>query len=92
MGQSTLLKPAWAPTGSTRRRRHHPRQPSQTLNYAALLRCGQTLDPVFTHQYLAPVGTHGKTRTLVFAKEAALLHGIQHVHCYSNGKLTNKCC
>ena len=36
MGQSTLLKPAWAPTGSTRRRRHHPRQPSQTLNYAAL--------------------------------------------------------
>ena len=28
--------PAWAPTGSTRRHRHHHRQPSQTLNYAAL--------------------------------------------------------
>jgi len=34
----------------------------------------------------------GRQGPLVFAKEAALLHGIQHVHCYSNGKLTNKCC
>ena len=28
--------PAWAPTGSTRRHRRQPRQPHQTLNYAAL--------------------------------------------------------
>jgi hypothetical protein len=28
--------PGWAPTGSTRRHRHHPRQPDPTLNYAAL--------------------------------------------------------
>jgi hypothetical protein len=32
--------PAKAPTGSTRPRRRHPRQPNPTLNYAALLRDG----------------------------------------------------
>jgi len=60
MGQSTLLKPAWALTGSTRRRRHHPRQPSQTLNYAASLRSGQTLDSELPRQDRHLSGGRGK--------------------------------
>jgi hypothetical protein len=64
MGQSTLLKPAWALTGSTRRRRHHPRQPSQPLNYVALLRSGQTLDWDLTRQRSAPVGRAGQSEAV----------------------------
>jgi hypothetical protein len=56
--------PGWAPTGSTRRHRHHPRQPDPTLNYAALARdrLRRPLTRCPLTWILAPIGTTDRSR------------------------------